>query len=236
MYSRRVNRRRRYESRNMDVLRRNLDSLCDTLSDTYGANIASNKVIEEYGDLVAWITIRELDGSTMDISVRMCGNEQYGFGYEAVFYLDDDYVSDYMPTLKFRTEEDAILSGVEDAMEQADKHNYWLDMDYSGYDDEDGGDYYGSEYESRRKSSCRYEARMLKVRKTRPSGYRTLIIRDYNTYDVIGYVDLSNYGSVQVESDYKDDKHVLVIRDYNTYNIVAYVDVSELPSIQWEFT
>lgn len=148
---RRINSRRLYESRDMDVLRRNLDSLCDTLSDTYGANIASNKVIEEYGDLVAWITIRELDGFTMDISVRMYGNEQYGFGYEAVFYLDDDYVSDYMPTLKFRTEEDAILSGVEDAMEQADKHNYWLDMDYSGYD-EDGGDYYDSEYESRNRN------------------------------------------------------------------------------------
>lgn len=232
---RRINSRRRYESRDVDVLNRKLDALCDELSDQYGANIASNKVVDNNGDLVAVITVAELEGSTMDIQVGLYGDAKHGFGYEAIFYLDDDYVSDYMPTLKFRTEVDALLNGVEDAMAEADKHNFWLDMDYSGYD-EDGGDYYDSEYESRRKSSCRYEARMLKVRKTRPSGYRTMIIRDYNTYDVIGYVDLSTYGSVQVESGYKDDKHVLVIRDYNTYSIVAYVDVSDLPSIQWEFS
>lgn len=233
---RRINSRRRYESYDKDALNRKLDALCDELSDKYGANIASNEVVEEKGDLVAWLTIAELEGSTMDISVRLYGGEQYGFGYEAIFYLDDDYVSDYMPTYTFSTEEQALLNGVEDAMAEADKRNYWLDMDYSGYDDEDGDDYYDSEYESHRKSSCRYEARMLKVRKTRPSGYRTMIIRDYNTYDVIGYVDLTNYGSVQVESDYKGDKRVLVIRDYNTYDVVAYVDISDLPSIQWEFS
>lgn len=92
----------------------------------------------------------------MDIQVGLYGDAKHGFGYEAIFYLDDDYVSDYMPTLKFRTEEQALLNGVGDAMEQADKRNFWLDMDYSGYDDEDGDDY-DSEYESR--NICRNVSR-----------------------------------------------------------------------------
>lgn len=151
---RRINSRRRYESRDMNALNRKLDALCDELSDQYGANIASSRVVDNNGDLVAVITVAELEGSTMDIQVSLYGDAQRGFGYEAVFYLDDDYVSDYMPTLKFRTEEQALLNGVEDAMEQADKRNYWLDMDYSGYDDEDGDDY-DSEYESRNRNICR---------------------------------------------------------------------------------
>lgn len=152
--SRRINIRKRYESHDMDALNRKLDALCDELSDQYGANIASNEVVDNNGDLVAVITIAELEGSTMDIQVGLYGDAQRGFGYEAVFYLDDDYVSDYMPTLKFRTEVDALLNGVGDAMEQADKRNFWLDMDYSGYDDEDGDDY-DSEYESRNRNICR---------------------------------------------------------------------------------
>lgn len=145
---RRINSRRHYESHDMDALNRKLDVLCDELSEQYGANIASSRVVDNNGDLVAIITVAELEGSTMDIQVGLYGDAQRGFGYEAVFYLDDDYVSDYMPTLKFRTEVDALLNGVEDAMAEADKRNYWLDMDYSGYDDEDDVDY-DSEYESR---------------------------------------------------------------------------------------
>lgn len=152
---RKINSRRRYESHDMDALNRKLDALCDELSDQYGANIASNKVVDNNGDLVAVIAISELEGSTMDIQVGLYGDAKHGFGYEATFYLDDDYVSDYMPTLKFRTEVDALLNGVEDAMAEADKRNYWLDMDYSGYDDEDGGDYYDSEYESRNRNISR---------------------------------------------------------------------------------
>ena len=152
---RKINSRRRYESHDMDALNRKLDALCDELSDQYGANIASNKVVDNNGDLVAVISISELEGSTMDIQVGLYGDEKHGFGYEETFYLDDDYVSDYMPTLKFRTEVDALLNGVEDAMAEADKRNYWLDMDYSGYDDEDGGDYYDSEYESRNRNISR---------------------------------------------------------------------------------
>lgn len=152
---RKINSRRRYESHDMDALNRKLDALCDEMSEQYGANIASSRVVDNNGDLVAIITVAELEGSTMDIQVGLYGDAQRGFGYEAVFYLDDDYVSDYMPTLKFRTEVDALLNGVEDAMAEADKRNYWLDMDYSGYDDEDGGDYYDSEYESRNRNVSR---------------------------------------------------------------------------------
>lgn len=152
--SRRINSRKRYESHDMDTLNRKLDALCDELSYKYGANIVSNKVVDNNGDLVAVITVAELEGSTMDIQVGLYGDAQHGFGYEAIFYLDDDYVSDYMPTLKFRTEEQALLNGVGDAMEQADKRNFWLDMDYSGYDDEDDVDY-DSEYESRNRNICR---------------------------------------------------------------------------------
>ena len=51
-YLRRINSRRRYEAHDMDALNRELDALCDALSDKYGANIASNKVVDNNATLL----------------------------------------------------------------------------------------------------------------------------------------------------------------------------------------
>lgn len=87
--------------------------------------------------------------------------------------------------------------------------------------------------------SRRFEAtaKTIKPKKNKPSGsYRWMTLRDYKTGSTLGYVDLDDYGSVEVShGSTPRGKDALLLTDRNTGKIVAYVDIDGMPTVEYDF-